>query len=120
MEFNHISVLKWESIEGLNIKPDGIYVDCTLGGGGHSLEIAKRLEDSKTEFTILSAEESKRKKVKECLFFYDPAGYRARSFHDCGRSLCLWPDRQSHSPQIMFNERKNTFGKRVHSLLLLR
>lgn len=43
MEFNHISVLKEESIEGLNIKPDGIYVDCTLGGGGHSLEIAKRL-----------------------------------------------------------------------------
>lgn len=43
MQFNHISVLKQESIEGLNIKPDGIYVDCTLGGGGHSLEIAKRL-----------------------------------------------------------------------------
>ena len=43
MQFNHISVLKQESISGLNIKPDGIYVDCTLGGGGHSLEIAKRL-----------------------------------------------------------------------------
>lgn len=43
MEFNHISVLKEESIVGLNIKPDGIYVDCTLGGGGHSLEIAKQL-----------------------------------------------------------------------------
>jgi len=43
MEFNHISVLKDESITGLNIKPDGVYVDCTLGGGGHSLEIAKRL-----------------------------------------------------------------------------
>ena len=44
MQFNHISVLKNESISGLNIKPDGVYVDCTLGGGGHSLEIAKRLE----------------------------------------------------------------------------
>lgn len=43
MEFKHISVLKNESIEGLNINPDGIYVDCTLGGGGHSYEIAKRL-----------------------------------------------------------------------------
>ena len=43
MEFKHYSVLKNESIEGLNIKPDGIYVDCTTGGGGHSLEIAKRL-----------------------------------------------------------------------------
>lgn len=43
MEFKHISVLKEESIVGLDIKPDGIYVDCTTGGGGHSLEIAKRL-----------------------------------------------------------------------------
>ena len=43
MEFKHISVLKEESIVGLNIKPDGIYVDCTTGGGGHSLEIAKQL-----------------------------------------------------------------------------
>lgn len=43
MEFKHISVLKEESISGLNIKPEGIYVDCTLGGAGHSLEIVKRL-----------------------------------------------------------------------------
>ncbi len=43
MEFKHISVLKEESIAGLNIKPDGVYVDCTTGGGGHSLEIAKKL-----------------------------------------------------------------------------
>ena len=41
--FNHISVLLEETIEGLNIKEDGIYVDCTLGGGGHSQEILKRL-----------------------------------------------------------------------------
>ena len=43
MEFHHISVLLNECIENLNIKPDGIYVDGTMGGGGHSLEIAKRL-----------------------------------------------------------------------------
>lgn len=43
MEFKHISVLLNETIESLNIKPDGIYVDGTLGGGGHSLEICKRL-----------------------------------------------------------------------------
>lgn len=43
MEFNHYSVLLNETIENLNIKPDGIYVDGTLGGGGHSLEICKRL-----------------------------------------------------------------------------
>ena len=41
--FKHYSVLKDESIEGLHIRPDGIYVDCTTGGGGHSLEIASRL-----------------------------------------------------------------------------
>ena len=43
MEFLHKSVLLKESIDGLNIKPDGVYIDCTTGGGGHSLEIAKRL-----------------------------------------------------------------------------
>ncbi len=43
MEFKHYSVLLEETIENLNIKPDGIYVDGTLGGGGHASEIAKRL-----------------------------------------------------------------------------
>ncbi len=42
-EFHHISVLLDECIEGLNIKPDGIYVDGTLGGAGHSSQIARRL-----------------------------------------------------------------------------
>ena len=44
MEFKHTSVLLDETIEGLNIRPDGIYVDGTLGGAGHSLEICKRLD----------------------------------------------------------------------------
>ena len=43
MEFKHTSVLLEECIENLNIKPDGIYVDGTMGGAGHSLEIAKKL-----------------------------------------------------------------------------
>ena len=42
-EFYHVSVLLDECIEGLNIRPDGIYVDGTLGGAGHSSQIAKRL-----------------------------------------------------------------------------
>lgn len=41
--FHHITVLKEEATEGLNIKQDGIYVDCTLGGGGHSSVIATKL-----------------------------------------------------------------------------
>ena len=46
-EFHHVSVLLWECIEGLNIKPDGIYVDGTLGGAGHSSEIVKRLDSGR-------------------------------------------------------------------------
>ena len=45
MSFSHKSVLLQETIKGLNIKPDGIYVDGTLGGGGHSYEIAKKLSE---------------------------------------------------------------------------
>ena len=43
MKFEHIPVMLEECINGLNIKPDGIYVDGTLGGAGHSSEIIKRL-----------------------------------------------------------------------------
>lgn len=45
IEFNHVSVLLNECIENLNIKPDGIYVDGTMGGAGHSLEIVKKLSE---------------------------------------------------------------------------
>ena len=43
MEFNHTSVLLQETIDGLRVRPDGIYLDGTVGGGGHSLEVCKRL-----------------------------------------------------------------------------
>lgn len=43
MEFHHLPVLLNECIEGLNIRPEGTYLDCTLGGAGHSSEIFKRL-----------------------------------------------------------------------------
>ncbi len=45
MEFKHYSVLLNETVDSLNIRPDGVYVDGTLGGGGHSSEILKRLSD---------------------------------------------------------------------------
>ena len=45
MEFNHYSVLLNETIENLNIKPDGIYVDGTLGGGGHAYHVCQKLSE---------------------------------------------------------------------------
>lgn len=45
MDFKHISVLLEESVNSLNIKPDGVYVDCTAGGGGHSAAILSHLNE---------------------------------------------------------------------------
>ena len=45
MEFYHRSVLLSECLDALHIKPDGVYLDGTLGGGGHSYEIASRLSE---------------------------------------------------------------------------
>ena len=52
MAFSHYSVLLQETITNLNIKADGIYVDGTLGGGGHALEVAKRLSEGGRLFGI--------------------------------------------------------------------
>lgn len=63
MDYIHKSVLLDESIDGLNIKEDGIYVDCTLGGGGHTEEILKRAAKGKVigidqdDYAIERAEE---------------------------------------------------------------
>ena len=46
MEFNHTPIMLNEILSGLNIKPDGIYIDCTIGGAGHSKEIVKRLSSN--------------------------------------------------------------------------
>lgn len=45
MKFQHETVLLEEAVRGLNIRPDGIYVDCTLGGAGHSLKILEELDE---------------------------------------------------------------------------
>lgn len=69
MEFRHIPVLLNECIEGLDIKPDGIYLDCTLGGGGHSLEIVKRLTTGHLYAVDKDSEaiESAKQKLKDYL-----------------------------------------------------
>jgi 16S rRNA (cytosine1402-N4)-methyltransferase len=46
-EFKHVTVLLKEAIEALNVKPDGVYVDATLGGGGHSQLLASKLTTGK-------------------------------------------------------------------------
>ena len=56
MEFNHVSVLLNECLEALNIKENGIYVDGTLGGAGHSSEILKRLS---TEGRLIGIDQDK-------------------------------------------------------------
>ncbi len=52
MDFKHISVLLEESVNSLNIKPDGVYVDCTAGGGGHSAAVLSRLNGNGTLIAI--------------------------------------------------------------------
>lgn len=46
-DFNHIPVLFYETVDALNVRPDGIYVDCTAGGGGHSAAVAQKLTTGK-------------------------------------------------------------------------
>lgn len=57
----HIPVMLNECLEGLQIKPDGIYVDVTFGGGGHSKEILKRLGDKGKLFAFDVDEDAKKK-----------------------------------------------------------
>ena len=65
-EFKHIPVLLNECIEGLNIKKDGIYVDGTLGGAGHSFEIATKLENT-GKLIGIDRDQEAIKKAKETL-----------------------------------------------------
>lgn len=84
MEFQHRSVLLNESIEGLNIKADGVYVDCTTGGGGHSLEIAKRLQGGRLFCFDQDREAIEAAKVR--LRGYSPV-FVIRNFAEMGEAL---------------------------------
>ena len=74
MEFKHVPVLLNECIENLKIKPDGIYVDGTLGGAGHSYEIAKRLS-SKGRLIGIDRDEEALKAAKEKLKEFNNISY---------------------------------------------
>ena len=65
MEFKHVPVMLNECIEGLNIKEDGIYVDGTLGGAGHSREILKHLSNKGLLIGIDRDEEAPKENLKE-------------------------------------------------------
>lgn len=81
MEFKHVSVLLNEIIEELNIKTDGIYVDCTLGGAGHSSEILKLLS-SKGRLIGIDQDEEALKAAKERLKDYNNVIYVHDNFHN--------------------------------------
>ena len=74
MEFKHVPVLLNECIENLKIKPDGIYVDGTLGGAGHSYEIIKRLS-SKGRLIGIDRDEEALKAAKEKLKEFNNISY---------------------------------------------
>ena len=78
MEFKHTSVLLQECIDGLNIRPDGLYIDGTLGGGGHSFEIAKRLTEGGVLIGIDQDEEALAAAGKRLSVYSD----RIRLVHD--------------------------------------
>jgi 16S rRNA (cytosine1402-N4)-methyltransferase len=91
MEFKHVSVLLNETIESLNIKENGIYVDCTLGGGGHSSEILSRLNDTGKLIGIdqdrcaLQAAEARLKRFQNVCYVHD----NFYNIHDILSSLNL-------------------------------
>ena len=82
MEFKHISVLLNECIEGLAIKPGGIYVDGTAGGAGHSREIASRLDPQKGRLIALDRDPEAVKTASERLAGY-PAEVIRSNYSDC-------------------------------------
>ena len=84
MEFQHKSVLLKESIDGLDIKPDGVYIDCTTGGGGHSLEIARRL--GKGRLFCFDQDKEAIEAAKKRLREYSPI-FVTRNFAEMGEIL---------------------------------
>ncbi len=81
MEFKHVSVLLNECLDALNIKEDGIYVDCTLGGAGHSIEILKRLSE-KGRLIGIDQDEDALKAAKEKLKGFDNVTYVHDNFYN--------------------------------------
>ncbi|WP_394264424.1 16S rRNA (cytosine(1402)-N(4))-methyltransferase RsmH [Anaerococcus octavius] len=86
MEFNHISVLADEVIENLNIKPDGIYVDLTLGKGGHSKRILEKLSEN-GRLIALDQDQDALNAAKKNLFDYPNVTFIKSNFEDIDKVL---------------------------------
>ena len=86
MEFNHVSVLLNECLEALNIKENGIYVDCTLGGAGHSSQIVKRLSN---EGRLIGIDQDKDalRAAGERLHNFSNVTFVHNNFHNIGAIL---------------------------------
>ena len=75
MEYHNPVLLK-ESVDGLNIKPDGVYVDVTFGGGGHSKKILSRLNEQGKLFAFDQDEDAKRNMIDDERFTLIPQNFR--------------------------------------------
>ena len=86
MNFNHVPVLLEETIDSLNIKEDGIYVDCTLGGAGHSSEILKKLS-KKGRLIGIDQDINAINAAKDRLKDYDNVTYVHNNFYNLASIL---------------------------------
>ena len=87
MEFKHKSVLLKETIENLNINPDGIYVDGTLGGGGHAYEVCKRLSSKGRFIGIDQDEDAIKAATRRLLEFEDKVQIIRSNYCDMREAL---------------------------------
>ena len=86
LQFKHIPVMLNEVLEGLNINPSGTYVDGTVGGGGHSFEIAKRLNKN-GKLICFDRDENAIKASKERLKEFDNVIFVQDNFHNAPQRL---------------------------------
>ena len=110
MEFKHKPVMLNECISGLNIKPDGIYVDGTLGGAGHSREISKRLSNKGLLIGIdrdedaLHAAKQNLKEFQNVKFIKDNHDNRNLSYDEARKKLNSNPDPSNQMIMDILNQ----------------
>lgn len=122
MKNYHNPVLLTESINGLNIKPNGIYVDVTFGGGGHSKEILKHLDSTGKLFAFDQDEDAQKNTINDSRFTLIPQNFRFLKrflrFYGVQKVDGILADLGVSSHQ--FNEAKRGFSTRFNSALDMR